>query len=227
MPRCVADRTEWASEDYDERAYFTPNPTVKLVGYSRSSDRHFIGLWRKHSYHLHATRRAKYRRSPHKLAGYFFNYEMDSALQAIAPRGGFLACPTSQHSSSLQPPITRYGTNGGAFIRFWPNTMTVQWFVLRAGDAVVEQPAQMLRPTCGGVRPKHDDVRKLAILGALDCHDKMTALLPEAQTRTIAHGLPHERSDLRGGEGRLPMRAAQTVHAADGLRDRRVCGQGS
>ena len=70
------------------------------------------------------------------------------------------------------------------------------------------------------MRPKHDDIRKLAIPGALDRHDKMTVLLPEAQTRTVAHGFPHELGYLRGGEGRLPQRAAQTVHAVEDLSDR-------
>ena len=97
--------------------------------------------------------------------------------------------------------------------------------VLCARDAVVEQPAQMLRAACGRMWPKHDDVRKLAVLGALNRHDKMTALLPETQTRTVAHGILHELFDLRGGEGRLPVRPAQAVDAAENLRDRRVCGQ--
>ena len=83
----------------------------------------------------------------------------------------------------------------------------------------------MLRAACGGVRPKHNDVRKLAVLGALDRHDEMAALLPETQTRTVAHELPHERGDLRSGESRLPMRAPQAIHAAEGLRDWGVSGQ--
>src|SRR6266481_6455433 len=97
--------------------------------------------------------------------------------------------------------------------------------VLCARDAVVEQPAQMLRAACGRMWPKHDDVLKLAVLGALNRHDKMTALLPETQTRTVAHGILHERGDLRGCEGCLPVRAAQAVHAVEGLRDWRVSGQ--
>ena len=73
--------------------------------------------------------------------------------------------------------------------------------------------------------PKHNDVWKFAILGALDCHRKMAALLPEAQTRTVANGLPHKLRHLRGSKSRLPLCAAQTVHSAECLRDRCLSGQ--
>ena len=84
----------------------------------------------------------------------------------------------------------------------------------------------MLGAACGRVRPKHNYVRKLAVLGALDRHGKMATVLPEAQTRTVAHGIPDELGDLRGGEGRLPVRPTQAVHTADGLRDGGVSSQG-
>ena len=77
----------------------------------------------------------------------------------------------------------------------------------------------MLRAACGGMRPKHDDVRKLTVLSALNRHSEVTALLPEAETRTIADGLPDEFNNLRGSESRLPLRPPQTVHTTYGLRD--------
>lgn len=97
--------------------------------------------------------------------------------------------------------------------------------VLRACDAVVEKFALMFRTAGGGMRPEHDDVWKLTVLGALDRHGKVPALLSESQTRTIAHGLPHELGHLCGGEARLPLCPAQTIHAADRLRDGSVSGQ--
>src|SRR4051812_44517729 len=92
-------------------------------------------------------------------------------------------------------------------------------------DGVVKQPSQMLGTACDGVRPKNHDVRKFAVLGALDRHGEMTVLLPKANTRTVAHGVPDELGDLHGGEARLPLRSAQTVHAAECLCNRRVSSQ--
>jgi hypothetical protein len=97
--------------------------------------------------------------------------------------------------------------------------------VLRACDAVVEQPAQMFGAACRRMRPKNDDVRKLAVLGALDCHSKMTALLPEAQTRTITGGLPHELGNVRGGERLLHLRGS-ALKAFPGLPSLRRLGIG-
>lgn len=97
--------------------------------------------------------------------------------------------------------------------------------VLGARNGVVEQPAQMLRAACCGMRPKHNNVWKLAVLDALDCHGEVAPMLPETQTRTVADGRAHELRDLNCGEVRLPVCPAQTVHVTDGLRDGGVSGQ--
>lgn len=97
---------------------------------------------------------------------------------------------------------------------------------LGACDPVVKKPTQVLRAACSGVRPKHDDVRKFSVLGPLDRHGEMAALLLQAETRMIAHGFPHKLSDLRIVESCLPMRRAQTVHAAAWQRRARRFGSG-
>jgi hypothetical protein len=90
---------------------------------------------------------------------------------------------------------------------------------LGARDPIVEKPTQVVRAARGRMRPKYDNVGKLAVLGALDCHYEIATLLPEPQAQTVAHGFPHELGNLRRSEARLPVRPAQAIHTVNSLRD--------
>lgn len=104
---------------------------------------------------------------------------------------------------SLKPPLTEHYDTA---------------MVLCARDGVVEQPAQMFWTAGDRVGPEHDDVRKLPVLGALNCHSEMASALREADAGLIANGFTDKFSDLHGGKCRLSLHPTQTLHAADRLR---------
>jgi hypothetical protein len=97
--------------------------------------------------------------------------------------------------------------------------------VLGARDCVVEQSAQMFKTSGDGMRPEYDNVRKLAVLGALDSHGEMAPVWPETQPRAVADGFMNELPDLPSGKSRLPLHPAQAVHAAKRLRYGSMPGQ--
>jgi hypothetical protein len=81
--------------------------------------------------------------------------------------------------------------------------------VLGARDCVVEQSAQMFRASGDGMRPEYDNVRKLAVLGALDSHGEMAPVRPKTQPRAVADGFMNELPHLPSGKSRLPLHPAQ------------------
>lgn len=75
----------------------------------------------------------------------------------------------------------------------------------------------MIWATGSRMRPEHDNVRELPILGTLDRHGKMAPALPESKAGLIADSFSHELDHLCRRELFLSVYPAQTIHAAHGL----------
>src|ERR1035438_2437114 len=83
----------------------------------------------------------------------------------------------------------------------------------------------MIRAAGDSMRPKHDDIRKFPVLGALDRHCKMAALLPEPESRLVANSIVNKLLHLSCRKVVLPFYSTQTIHAVHTLCNDSVSGQ--